>query len=124
MSPRVLLVDDEPLVVRNVKAFLEDEGMEVDGVGSAEEALARVRDGAAYDVCIMDLRLPGMDGNLAVHTLHRLQPALRFIIHTGSTSYAIPDELRALGIGEPQLLRKPLADMELLADAVRTVVRR
>jgi len=124
MSPRVLLVDDEPLVVRNVKAFLEDEGMEVDGVGSAEEALARVRDGAAYDVCIMDLRLPGMDGNLAVHTLHRLQPALRFIIHTGSTSYAIPDELRALGIGEPQLLRKPLADMELLADAVRTVTRR
>jgi CheY-like chemotaxis protein len=124
MSPRVLLVDDEPLVVRNVKAFLEDEGMEVDGVGSAEEALARVRDGAAYDVCIMDLRLPGMDGNLAVHTLHRLQPALRFIIHTGSTSYAIPDELRALGIGEPQLLRKPLADMELLADAVRTVARR
>ena len=124
MSPRVLLVDDEPLVVRNVKAFLEDEGMEVDGVGSAEEALARVREGAAYDVCIMDLRLPGMDGNLAVHTLHRLQPALRFIIHTGSTSYAIPDELRALGIGEPQLLRKPLADMELFADAVRTVVRR
>jgi len=124
MSPRVLLVDDEPLVVRNVKAFLEDEGMEVDGVGSAEEALARVRDGAAYDVCIMDLRLPGMDGNLAVHTLHRLQPALRFIIHTGSTSYAIPDELRALGIGEPQLLRKPLADMELLADAVRAVARR
>ena len=124
MSPRVLLVDDEPLVVRNVKAFLEDEGMEVDGVGSAEEALARVRDGAAYDVCIMDLRLPGMDGNLAVHTLHRLQPALRFIIHTGSTSYAIPDELRALGIGELQLLRKPLADMELLADAVRAVARR
>jgi CheY-like chemotaxis protein len=123
VSPRVLLVDDEPLIVHNLEAFLGDEGMQVESAGSAEQAIARLEAGADYDVCIMDMRLPGMDGNAAVRHLHRLRPALRFLIHTGSTSYSLPEELRALGIGDGQLLRKPVADMGRVAEAVRALLR-
>ncbi len=119
MSARVLVVDDEPLIASSLQAFLEDEGMTVDSVGSAEGALALVQGGHAFDVCVMDMRLPGLDGNAAIRALHELCPRLRFIIYTGSANYAIPDELYTLGIGEVPLFRKPLSDMASLATKVR-----
>ncbi len=122
MSPRVLVVDDEPLVAENVQAFLEDEGMRVEVAHSAEEAIGLLGDGASYDVCVMDLRLPGMDGTLAIPKLRRLAPDLRFIIHTGSATFAIPGELRVMGIGDLQLIRKPVSNMTVLADTVRALV--
>jgi CheY-like chemotaxis protein len=88
-------------------------------VGSAEQALEALRGGDSYDICVMDLRLPGMDGARGIVVLHTLCPTLRFIIHTGSYNYALSDELRAIGIEERHLLRKPLADMGLLAARVR-----
>ncbi len=124
MSPRVLVVDDEPLVAENVQAFLEDEGMRVEVAHTAEEAIGLMGDGAMFDVCVMDLRLPGMDGALAIPKLHRLAPDLRFIIHTGSVTFTLPGELRVMGIGDYQLIRKPVSNMAILADTVRALVGR
>ena len=118
MSLRVLVVDDEPLVAETLRAFLEDEGMRVRIETSGEAALAAVRSGAAFDACVMDLRLPGMDGDVAVRELHDLCPALRFLLHTGSADYVVPAPLRAIGIREADLFRKPLADMTPLANAL------
>ena len=121
MSPRVLVVDDEWLVAENLEAYLEDEGMGVTSVGSAEEAVELVEKGLRWDVCIMDLRLPGMDGRAAIHILHRLRPEMRFIIHTGSATFAVPTEMRDMGIADIQLFKKPVVDMEALADTVRSL---
>jgi CheY-like chemotaxis protein len=123
MTPRVLVVDDEPLIVHNLRAFLEDDGIPVASASSAEEAIARIEGGEDYDVCIMDLRLPGIDGNRAVQTLHARRPSLKFVIHTGSSNYVIPTELRAMGIDDAQLFRKPVADMRPLVDMVRRLAR-
>ncbi|MGD2062936.1 MAG: response regulator, partial [Nitrospirota bacterium] len=71
MSLRVLVVDDEPFVAETLRAFLEDEGMQVHVETSGEAAVAAVRSGVAFDACIMDLRLPGMDGDVAAKELHR-----------------------------------------------------
>ncbi|MDZ5461520.1 response regulator [Azohydromonas lata] len=115
--PRVLVVDDEPVIALCVQAFLEDDGMLVTTVRSGEEALARVGAGDRFDVCIMDVRLPGMDGATAVARLAALCPALRFAMHTGSAEYTLPDELEELG--DIPLLHKPLRDMSPLAATVR-----
>jgi CheY-like chemotaxis protein len=123
MSLRILVVDDEVMIAQNLRAYLEDEGMDVEVADSAERALVLVKDGAAYDVCIMDLRLPGLDGSTAIAALHRLSPRLRFILHTGSHNYVLSDELRALGILDGQLFRKPVLDMGLLAEKVRELAR-
>ena len=124
MSARVLIVDDEPLVAENLQAFLEDEGMRVAVAQSAEQAIELMAEGASFDVCVMDLRLPGMDGALAIPELRRLAPTLRFVIHTGSASFAVPNELRALGIGDLHLFRKPVTNMGVVADTVRALVGR
>ena len=121
MNLRVLVVDDEPGVADNLQAYLEDEEMDVQIAGSAEEALGLVRSGAAFDVCIVDMRLPGMDGDAAIRNLHRLQPGLKYLIHTGTAGYEIPDDLRTIGVGNRHLFRKPLQDMAPLATAVRTL---
>ena len=118
MSPRVLIVDDEPLVASGLRIFLEDEGMHVDNAGSGEEAVDIVRNDANIDVCIMDMRLPGMNGDTTIRTLYEIRPDLRFIIHTGSADYSIPDDLRAIGIDERLLFAKPLLDMTPLAETV------
>ena len=118
MSPRVLVVDDEPFIVTGLRTFLEDEGMHVDSAGSGEEAVDIVRNDSGIDVCIMDIRLPGMNGDTTIRTLYEICPDLRFIIHTGSADYSIPDDLRAIGIDERQLFPKPLLDMMPLAETV------
>ena len=119
MNLQVLVVDDETFVAEGLRAYLEDEGMEVGIVSSAEAAVEVVRQGAAFHVCVMDMRLGGIDGNTAIRTLAQLDPRLRFLIHTGSAGYLIPDDLRDLGLSNADLFPKPQYDMGPLASAVR-----
>lgn len=118
MNPRVLVVDDEPVILAGLKVFLEDEGMHVDCAGSGEEAVEIARNDCGLDVCIMDMRLPGMNGDTTIRALHEICPDLMFIIHTGSADYTVPDDLRALGIDERRFFAKPLLDMRPLAETV------
>lgn len=118
MAIRVLLVDDEPALCHNVTAFLEDEGMVVSCAGTGEEAVEKICAGEHFDVCIMDMRLPGMDGNASILALHKLAPALRFLVHTGSANYGLPPALRDIGMTTADIFMKPLLDMMPLVRAV------
>ena len=59
--PRVLLVDDDPAILRLLEVNFRMEGFEVDAAGHGEEAIAAA-EAARPDVAILDLMLPGMDG--------------------------------------------------------------
>jgi len=124
MQPMILVVDDEEMVRENLKAYLEDEGLVVTAVDSGENALHYVRNGGNFAVCIMDMRLPGMDGNASIRSLHALCPKMKFIIHTGSSDYSLPGDLYAIGLNDGQVYLKPLIDMAPLAAAVCTLVER
>lgn len=121
MGPRVLIVDDEAMVRENLKAYLEDEKMRVVAVESAEAAVKCIKSGQVFSVCIMDIRLPGMDGNAAIRILNALCPALRFVIHTGLSNFLLPNDLRALGLRDAHIFHKPLLDMEPLAQTIRAL---
>lgn len=123
MVYRILVVDDDPVIASSLRAYLEDEGMDVQSVSNAEEALAAAGGACLFDVCVMDMRLPGLDGDAAIRALHGLCPALRFVIQTGSCNYTVPEDLRAMGIDEGQLFRKPLSDMGPLAATVRALAQ-
>jgi CheY-like chemotaxis protein len=123
MSPRVLVVDDEPFIATGLQVFLEDEGMQVNIAGSGEEAVNLAHNDPGFDVCIIDMRLPGMNGNTTIRALHEICPSLKFIIHTGSADYSIPDDLRALGIDESRYFAKPLMDMTPLAETVAALAK-
>jgi DNA-binding NtrC family response regulator len=124
MASSILIVDDEAMIRENLKAYLEDEGMQVIAVESGEEALRCVKNGGSFAVCIMDMRLPGMDGNASIRSLHALCPDMKFIVHTGSSDYTLPGDLRKLGLNNAQVYLKPLLDMAPLAATVRALMRR
>ena len=119
MSLRVLIIDDEPTVRRNLAAYLEDEDMNVRSVSSGEDAVELIRQGLAFDVCVVDMRLPGMNGDETIRALYALCPRLQFLIHTGTADYSPPERLVAVGVKRDRVFRKPLPDMGPLAAAVR-----
>jgi DNA-binding response OmpR family regulator len=119
---RVLIIDDEISLLKSLIAFLEDEGFDVIGATSGEQGL-EILQYTTVDAAIVDLRLPGMDGNETIIRAHQLQPSLRFIIHTGSTDYHLPAALRELGIDPGAIFLKPLPDLTVLAEAVRSRCR-
>ncbi|MBP8130023.1 MAG: response regulator [Candidatus Hydrogenedentes bacterium] len=119
---QILLVDDEMTVRETLAAYLEDDGFHILEAGSGEEAVHLLEKGCRPKVCIMDMRLPGMDGHDAILALHARMPELRFLIYTGSLSYGLPDDLRAIGMDDAAVFRKPVQDMRQLADTVRSLM--
>ncbi|HON77314.1 MAG TPA: response regulator [Spirochaetota bacterium] len=118
----VLVVDDEDVVCSNVIAFLEDEGFDVVSASSGEKALDIIAS-KKFDVGIMDMRLPGIDGNTLILKSHELQPDMKFLIHTGSTNYNLPRALTDIGLSENNIFQKPLIDMGVLVDAIQKLVK-
>lgn len=118
---RVLILDDEEMYRINLTDFFLDEGFSVTTAGSGEIALESVIN-EKLDVVVVDMRLPGIDGNTFISRAHKIRPELRFIIHTGSTAYSIPNELREIGISEEQVFFKPLDDFSILVEAIRKLL--
>ena len=122
MIPSVLIIDDDPDIRHNLAAYLEDEGMTVAAVDSYEAAAALLDEGRVYDICIMDARLPGLQGEAAIPLLKSRRPKLVFLLHTGTTEYRLPPELRTLGMREDDVFIKPIGDMAWIADAIRNLI--
>ncbi len=109
---RVLVVDDEELILETTAMALSAIGFEVVRARDGLEALARVesdRDG--LDLVLMDLTMPRMDGREAFLALHRLAPGLPVILSSG---YNEQDSLQAFeGEGPAAFLQKPYQLQEL-----------
>ncbi len=120
---RILIVDDEVDLLHSLTAFFEDEGFSVWAAASGEEALA-ILEKEPMDAVIVDMRLPGIDGNETIVKAYALQPSLQFLIHTGATDYQLPSFLRQIGLSEEAVFIKPLADLAALSQAVRIFHRK
>lgn len=119
---RILIIDDETSLLKSLVAFFEDEGFSVRGATSGEAGLA-ILEKEEMDAVIIDMRLPGIDGNETIAKAHALQPSLQFFIHTGSTDYQLPATLRDLGLTRDKVFLKPLSDLAVLSRAVRELCR-
>lgn len=120
-SIRVLVVDDEPAICDSLQAFLEDYGFSADTCGSTEEARDLLRENA-YDVGVIDLRLPGLSGEDLILLANKRYPEMRYIIHTGSISYNLPQELRDIGMRPEHVFHKPMRVLSLLVKCIKTLV--
>ncbi len=117
----ILVVDDDPAVLLNTCAYLEDEGNDVLEAKSGQEALEAISQHHPR-VGIIDMRLPGMDGNELILKAHELAPQMQFIIHTGSTDYVLPDSLVKMGIRKEQVVHKPVPDMNIFIEVIEKLL--
>jgi len=114
----VLVIDDEPAICASLSAFLEDYGFQASTAESAEEALDLMKNNA-YDICIVDLRLPGMSGEDLILQAKERYPDQKHIIYTGSISYNLSDKLKELGMRPEHVFLKPIRVLSLLVKCIK-----
>jgi DNA-binding NtrC family response regulator len=120
-SIRVLVIDDEPAICSSLSAFLEDYGFRASTAESAEEALDLMKSNV-YDVCIVDMRLPGVSGEELIIQARARYPEQRHIIYTGSISYNLSDQLKHLGMRPEHVFLKPVRVLSLLVKCIKQLV--
>jgi CheY-like chemotaxis protein len=105
-QPRVLVVDDDPVVAKSIDRVLTGKGYAVITANDAPEALEKLAH-EKYDAVFTDIRMPGMDGLEMAARIKATQPWLPVVIVTG---YGSPSsEARAKEIGVAGFLNKPLS---------------
>ena len=119
MSRKVLVVDDEKLIVKGLRFSLEQDGMEVDCAYDGEEALEKAKAGE-YDIILLDLMLPKMDG-LEVCQQIREFSNVPIIMLTAKGEDM--DKILGLEYGADDYVTKPFGMMELVS-RIRAVLRR
>jgi two-component system response regulator RegX3 len=119
VSPRILVVDDEPSLVRGLTYALERERFDVETAGDGEEAVQKAL-GSAFDLVILDLMLPRLSGTDACRRI-RERSEVPIIMLTAKD--AERDVVEGLGVGADDYVTKPFSTAELLG-RVAAVLRR
>jgi two-component system nitrogen regulation response regulator NtrX len=118
MSPRVLIVDDEPGIRQALKQVLEYEGLEVRAAASGGEALTLYPE-LRPDLVFLDVKMAGLDGLETLHRLRGLDPLAMVVMISGHGTIATAVE--ATQAGAFDFLEKPL-DTDRLLVTVRNAL--
>ncbi|HMG99303.1 MAG TPA: response regulator transcription factor, partial [Gaiellales bacterium] len=118
--PLILVVDDEPTVLRALRVALEAQDYVVSAVLSGEDALARITN-ASFDLVLLDLGLPGMNGFDVIRRVRVLFPTLPIIVLSAQGDDG--PKVEALDLGADDYVSKPFRIEEVLA-RLRALIRR
>jgi two-component system, NtrC family, response regulator AtoC len=113
-SANILLVDDEPAMLRYIRTLLEVDDYKVETASTGEEALQRVEKGLVPDLVLLDVLMPGIDGLETLEKLRRMKPGVKVVMLS-----CVSDArkvVQAMRLGAHDYLTKPFQKAEL--DAV------
>lgn len=117
---RLLIVEDEPALLKSLKKGISEEGYAVDAALTAEEGRFFLK-GGAYDLVLLDLMLPDGSGYDLLHETRRKKSQVPVLILTARASEG--DKVKGLDAGADDYLTKPFSFAELLA-RIRALLRR
>jgi two-component system nitrogen regulation response regulator NtrX len=106
MLPSILIVDDEPSILKSLGGLLVDEGFDVATASNGYEALKSI-DRETPDLVLMDIWMPGIDGIETLKEIRKSTPHLPVIIITGHGN--IETAVKAVKLGAFDLIEKPLS---------------
>ena len=114
LQPRILLVDDEERFRTTLGKRLAERELEVATVGSGREAIEEVKN-KLYDVVILDIKMPGIDGIETLAEIRKIKPGLEVILLTGYGS--IDSAVEGMRLGAYDYILKP-CDIEQLMEKI------
>jgi len=117
---RVLLADDEVDFTDNTKTLLEHRGYDVTAVNSGDSAI-RTLGQEKYDVMVLDLKMPGMDGISTLKEIKKLNFSTQILVLTGHG--AINTALEAMELGAYDYLTKP-CDIDELTEKLEDAMKK
>jgi DNA-binding NtrC family response regulator len=109
----ILIVDDDPMMLRFTRSLLECEGYSVCACDSGADALAELRSAALPDVILLDMVMPEMDGIETLSRIMEMTPSAKVIMLSGQ--HAAAGVVQAIKIGAVDYLTKPVDEEQLLA---------
>ena len=112
----VLVVDDDPNIVKTYKLVLESVGYRVDTARNGVEAIFKSKK-VHHDLIIIDMNLPDMLGNQLAEQMRKEKPDIKIIMITGYSSYV--EQLNEFNIDE--MLMKPIPPEDLVEMAKKTL---
>jgi len=113
-TANILLVDDEPGMLRYIRTLLEVDDYKVETASTGEEALERVQKGFQPDLVLLDVLMPGIDGLQTLEQLRQMKPGLKVVMLSCVTDTR--KVVQAMRLGAQDYLTKPFQKAEL--DAV------
>ena len=117
---KILVVDDDAIVVKSCRRILEAEGFEVTSVPSADEALEKIKY-YEFDLLLMDVKMPKHDGIFLMREIKKNWPDIPIIVMSG---YPTPETIAdVLKLGATQFIPKPFRPDELVK-SVRQVIQK
>jgi two-component system alkaline phosphatase synthesis response regulator PhoP len=118
--PNILIVEDDLAIRDIVQIALEREGMSVEAVGDGESALKRFRSAGAFDLVVLDIMLPGIDGISLCQELRKSSdvPVVMLTARDGERSVVL-----GLEVGADDYVTKPVSPLEMVS-RVRAHLRR
>ena len=119
MPKRVLVVDDEKLIVKGIRFSLEQDDMEVDTAGDGEEAVEKAREGN-YDIILLDLMLPKLDGLSACQQIREFSDVPIVMLTAKGEDM---DKILGLEYGADDYITKPFNILEVKA-RIKAIMRR
>ena len=108
---KILLVDDEPAMLRYIKTLLEVEDHQVATASTGEEALEIVQKGMSPDLVLLDLLMPGIDGLETLENLRKLRPGMKVVML--SCVNDTKKVVQAIRLGAADYITKPFQKAEL-----------
>lgn len=117
---RILIAEDDPALASFVKKGLEAEHYAVDASTGGEQARAMASE-LEYDLVVLDLNLPGVDGVAVLRHVRTRKPSVPILILTGRSR--VEDRVQCLDLGADDYLVKPFSFSELSA-RIRALLRR
>ena len=118
VRPRVLCVDDEPVILQILRRLLEVQGFDPVTCSNPLTALSEFSEGM-FDVVITDIHMPQMDGLSLMRSLRSKQPDLPVVVVTGQGT--VDTAIQALREGASGMLVKPFTGEELLSEVRRAL---
>lgn len=118
---RILIVEDDESLAGFLAGELQSKNFAVDMVHDGEAAVHALRGDRLYDLLILDLNLPKLDGIAVLQSVKPVQPRLRMLVLTARSR--VEDKVKALQSGADDCLTKPFSFAELLA-RVQALLRR
>ena len=119
MAKRILIVDDEPLIVKGLKYSLEQDGYETDSAEDGEEAISKFFSGQ-YDLILLDVMLPKIDGiEVCQHIREKSSVPIIMLTAKGEDM----DKILGLEYGADDYMTKPFNILEVKA-RIKTIFRR
>lgn len=117
---KILIIEDDEAISLNLETFFEDEGYEVQVAASSEQGLQTMNN-FNPDIAIVDIRLPGEDGNYFMQHALGLNKNLKCIVYTGYLAYTVPQNLQNLGLSQANVIFKPVANMDVLKQSIQNL---